>query len=1321
MLGQGDYAYTVPFYGERRSQLMDLVFRPDAELEQRYTHVTREGDTLTAEGFCNALHDGRGAWILARVAPLRDAAGQVVGAMEIIRDITERKQAEEALRRSEEVLALFIRHSPIYAYIKEVTPTESRVLQASDNFEQMIGIRGSDMAGRRMDELFPPELAAKMSADDWRVVSSGELLTLDEDFDGRHYTSLKFPIAQGGRTLLAGYTIDITERKRNEIRLRQYESMIMAMPDAVALVDTQYRYLIVNDEYQRRTGLPRDRIQGRTVADLLGESVFQTQIKERFDRCLNGEISQYQAWFDLPVTGRSFFDIRYAPYFDADGRVRGVISSSRDITELKRLEEDLRQLTRLDPLTQLFNRRYFFTQAEQEYQRFRRYHRPMALCMVDIDHFKSVNDRYGHLVGDTVLCAVAQTLHDSLRQVDILARYGGEEFVVLLPETDLQTARASAERLRAAVAERRIETANGPVSVTLSLGVVAVDNGRSMTLEQLLDAADQMLYRAKQAGRDRVEIWDLGRSHGVWRMLNRLLAETSTPVCTAIDPCRGFGLMRFVLLTLSLLAGLMPVQAGAAGDPPEVLILVSYHPGESWSDRELAGIQQTLRQSRPELLPAIEYLDAKRFREHEHLERFRRYLAQKYQDRSPDLIIALDDSALELLLDDSGQLFAGVPVVFGGINDARPERLAKRPHMTGVVQTHDLAGGLELLHRLHPKARRVWVIHDRTPTGRAMGDRIKRRIPDFQGRLQIEFAPDLPFEELLQRLAEREDDSLVLLLSYAVDRTGQSLDRTDFARLISTNSDVPVYATHELLLGQGILGGLLLDGYRHGAQVAELARRVLAGESPERLPVESSQPQPAFDASQLKRFGIRLADLPSDSLIINQPLSFYTLNRVWVWSALAGLTLLALVILVLASALVRVRRAKRDLAESEDRGREQRAFYERILDRVQDGIWVGDAEHRMVYVNPAMARIAGVPVDHLLERWILEDFPAETLLEFRPLYLEVMASLIPREYEIHLVTPAGREGWQSGWLIPMVERGAFAGMICTVRDTTDIHDRDIERQAYQAELEDIAEIRTLSLRRTEEHLRLILESSASGLYGLDRDGRITFANPAVSQILGYSTEQLYGRVSHTLFHHRYPDGRDYPLHECPTRFALEQGQKVNVDNEVFWHADGHAIPVIYSIQPMIRDGEILGAVVSFIDISIRKQAEAEREAALAEAERLSQVKSVFLANMSHEIRTPMNAIVGMTHILRRDEPRSRTAQASGSHDGRRALSAGHHQRHPRLLQDRGRQAGAGAGRFRPRWRPGARARSHRRTGTHQGAEADPGVGRRSPGRAASAR
>ncbi|MTW19503.1 PAS domain S-box protein [Allochromatium palmeri] len=709
----------------------------------------------------------------------------------------------------------------------------------------------------------------------------------------------------------------------------------------------------------------------------------------------------------------------------------------------------------------------------------------------------------------------------------------------------------------------------------------------------------------------------------------------TTLACAMVAARRWIGLGRVTVLAMLCLVFWAP-PGSAAAESPEVLILVSYHPGEVWSDRELAGVQQTLRQARPELFPAIEYLDTKRFPGPEHLERLKDYLGRKYQGREPDLIIALDDSALNLLLNDSATLFAGVPVVFGGINDYHPELLTRRPGLTGVVQAHDLAGGLELLLRLHPEARRIWVIHDHTDTGRAMGDEIARLIPRFEDRVQIEFAPDVPVDELLDRLAELQDGTLVLLLSYAVDSTGKILDRTNLTQLISAANSVPVYATHELLLGHGILGGLLLDGYRHGAQVAALALRVLDGEAPAAIAVELSQSIPAFDAIQLQRFGIQLADLPPESLIINQPLSFYTLNRALVWSGVASLLLLGLVILILTSALVRVRRAKHALAESQDRVREQRAFYEIILDRVQDGIWVSDTEHRMIYVNPAMSRLAGVPVDHLLERWVLEDFPEETLLEFRPLYLDVMASLIPREYEIHLVTPSGREGWQSGWLIPMVEGGAFAGMICTARDVTHIHDQDVERRAYQAELEDIAEIRTLSLRRTEDHLRLILESSASGLYGLDLDGRITFANPAVSRVLGYSPEQLYGRVDHTLFHHRYPDGRDYPLRECPIRRTLEQGEKVSVASEVFWHADGHPIPVIYSSQPMIRDGEILGSVVNFIDITIQKQAEAALEAALAEAERLSQVKSVFLANMSHEIRTPMNAIVGMTHVLRRD-------------------------------------------------------------------------------------
>ena len=103
------------------------------------------------------------------------------------------------MRESNELLSLFVKDSPIYAFIKQVTPTESRVLVASENYVDMVGIPGSKMVGMTMPELFPAEFAAKMTADDWAVVSGGKMLNLDEDLNGRNYTTIKFPISLGGK------------------------------------------------------------------------------------------------------------------------------------------------------------------------------------------------------------------------------------------------------------------------------------------------------------------------------------------------------------------------------------------------------------------------------------------------------------------------------------------------------------------------------------------------------------------------------------------------------------------------------------------------------------------------------------------------------------------------------------------------------------------------------------------------------------------------------------------------------------------------------------------------------------------------------------------------------------------------------------------------------------------------------------------------------------------------------------------------------------------------------------------------------------------
>lgn len=181
---------------------------------------------------------------------------------------------------------------------------------------------------------------------------------------------------------------------------------------------------------------------------------------------------------------------------------------------LKRAYNELRQLSIMDDLTGLFNRRYLFQAIEYELKRARRFGGPLSLLLMDLDHFKQVNDQHGHLFGDFVLREVARVLRANAKETDILARYGGEEFVLVCVETPLDGALKAADRLRGAVAGQAFRQADHAAQVTASIGLVSLPayqgaGGDAVVLatEGLIAAADTALFEAKQGGRNRVAVF----------------------------------------------------------------------------------------------------------------------------------------------------------------------------------------------------------------------------------------------------------------------------------------------------------------------------------------------------------------------------------------------------------------------------------------------------------------------------------------------------------------------------------------------------------------------------------------------------------------------------------------------------------------------------------------------------------------------------------------------------------------------------------------------------------------------------------------------
>lgn len=201
------------------------------------------------------------------------------------------------------------------------------------------------------------------------------------------------------------------------------------------------------------------------------------------------------------------YNVQISPITWKD-RNLGKLITARDVTDQKRIENQLHQLAITDSLTGIFNHRHFYELLRIEVNRARRLQHPLAAIFFDIDHFKRINDQYGHLVGDQILRELAQTCKQELRPYDIFARYGGEEFIILMSATGPTDAFTIAERIRTRIETHLFNTSSGTLQLTISLGISQLDlEDETQSFEDLIDQADTAMYTSKKAGRNKTSTW----------------------------------------------------------------------------------------------------------------------------------------------------------------------------------------------------------------------------------------------------------------------------------------------------------------------------------------------------------------------------------------------------------------------------------------------------------------------------------------------------------------------------------------------------------------------------------------------------------------------------------------------------------------------------------------------------------------------------------------------------------------------------------------------------------------------------------------------
>lgn len=588
-----------------------------------------------------------------------------------------------------------------------------------------------------------------------------------------------------------------------------------------------------------------------------------------------------------------------------------------------------------------------------------------------------------------------------------------------------------------------------------------------------------------------------------------------------------------------------------------VLFLNTFNIGDKWGDDVTKGILEIFDGETDYIDFHIEYMNAGKGISEKNTDQLLKAYKIKYKNISPRIVICSDNDAFNFIKDYGYSVFPDAFTVFCGTDYVQELDISDCGGFFGVNKTADFRSAIKLIFKVHPGTKHIYIINDKSPLGLMDHQQIKTASSYFQERADFTFLENFRMDHLLKRIKHVPEDSIVIFTQFSGDKTGRYADSDRNLEMITESSPVPVYGTRDYNLGKGIIGGRLTSGYSQGVEAANIAIKIINGESFENIKkINLSPVDLIFDYKVLKKFNVKHKKLPRSSIIVNKPEKKRQSSRYLAKSGVFVILLFTIVACTFTAALYLKNKGAIHFPNSETRPDPPINNIPAIVYR-----YSGSYDRRLLYIGGDIEKICGYDAS---------DFNKKSEKKYSDIIVDEDADYVEKAIQIGI---SNKQVYSLEYRI-----------IC--RDNTEkwvyekgngIYSNGGELLYLDGVIIDISQRKILEeeIQKSEESLEEIFTSSPVGL-GMVINNELTRVNNKLCELLAYSAEELEGKSEKIL----YPTEEDFSY----TKDERLKSMPENIRTR-FITKDSRIIEVVLSFAAIENEKISKGFTFTALDVS----------------------------------------------------------------------------------------------------------------------------------------